>query len=151
MIIAICKISARSLLKLPTKDISFKSNLILTAYGKFIQIKGILCRFENLPKSSSSYGNNMLKISHKNTFYIFRYVHVEICEKFVYKHSEIIEYVKNGSRKNTPGKSAPRKNTPRKIAPRKIAPPKKKYSVKLPHVTEYLTGENFVNFKFRQS
>ena len=38
----------------------------------------ISCRFENLPKSSSSYENNMLEILWK-----------------VYKHSETIEYVKN--------------------------------------------------------
>ena len=62
------------------------------------------------------------------------------------------------------GNKPPRKIAPQKIAPRKIAPqencppenclpslPLKKYFVKLLHVMEYLTGENFVNFNFRQS
>ena len=40
------------------------------------------CIFENLPISLSSFENNILKISHKNTFYFLRY-------------SETIEYVKN--------------------------------------------------------
>ena len=34
------------------------------------------CRFENLPISSFSYKNNMLKISRKKTFYFLRHVHV---------------------------------------------------------------------------
>ena len=58
-----------------------------------------------------------------------------------------------------PGKLPPEINPhencpPRKIAPGKIAPPcppPKKYFVKLLHVMEYLNGENFVNFNFRQS
>ena len=53
------------------------------------------CKFENLPISSSSYENNMLKISHQNTFYFLRYAQREIYEKFVCKHSETIRYVKN--------------------------------------------------------
>ena len=64
------------------------------------------CRFENLPISSSSYENNMLKISHLLLFQIFPREICEplllfgicasnICEKFVYKHSKTIEYIKN--------------------------------------------------------
>ena len=50
------------------------------------------------------------------------------------------------------GKMPPRKMPPRKIALQKIAPTLlKKYFVKLLHVMEYLSGENFVNFEFRQS
>ena len=37
----------------------------------------------------------MLKISHSNTLLHFEICTRETCEKFVYKHSEIIEYVKN--------------------------------------------------------
>ena len=39
--------------------------------------------------SSSSYENNMLKIL------LFEICAREICEKFVYKHSKTIKYVKN--------------------------------------------------------
>ena len=53
------------------------------------------CRCENLPISSSSYENNMLKVSHLNTFLLFEICVCEICEKFIYKNLETIEYVKN--------------------------------------------------------
>ena len=54
--------------------------------------------------------------------------------------------------KMPPGKIPPGKLLPRKIVPQKIVPlPLKKYFVKLLHVMEYLSGENFVNFNFRQS
>ena len=36
----------------------------------------------------------MLKISHKNNFLFFEICAGEICEKFVYKHSQAIENVK---------------------------------------------------------
>ena len=42
-------------------------------------------------------------------------------------------------------------NVSGKNAPRKIAPTSKKYFVKLLHVMENLSGENFVNFNFRLS
>ena len=37
----------------------------------------------------------MLKIPHYNTFLTFEICAREICEIFVYEHSETIEYVKN--------------------------------------------------------
>ena len=46
-----------------------------------------------------------------------------------------------------PGKIHPGKLTPGKLPPS----PKKKNFEKLPHAMEYLKGENFVNFNFRQS
>ena len=45
--------------------------------------------------SSSSHENNMLKIPHYNIFSTFEICTREICEIFVYEHSETIEYVKN--------------------------------------------------------
>ena len=51
-----------------------------------------------------------------------------------------------------PGNKPPRKIAPRKIDPQENCPPPlplKKYFVKLLHVMEYLSGENFVNFNFR--
>ena len=61
--------------------------------------------------------------------------------------------------KMPPGKVPPGKLPPGNKPPRKIAtpencppPPKKSIPVKLLHVMEeYLSGENFVNFNFRQS
>ena len=53
------------------------------------------CRFENLPIPSSSYKNNKLNISHLKYLLLFEICAREICEKFIYKHSEIIEYAKN--------------------------------------------------------
>ena len=58
-----------------------------------------------------------------------------------------------------PGKMPPGKMLRRKVLPgNKPSPencplplPLKKYFVKLLHVMEYLSGENFVNFNFRQS
>ena len=47
------------------------------------------CRFENLPISAFSNENNILKIS------LFEICTRTLCDKFVYKHSETIEYVKN--------------------------------------------------------
>ena len=41
------------------------------------ELKVHKCRSENLPISSSSYENNMSKISHQNTFYVLRYAHVK--------------------------------------------------------------------------
>ena len=35
----------------------------------------------------------MLKISHENTIYFLRYAHMIYVKKFVYKHSDTIEYV----------------------------------------------------------
>ena len=59
---------------------------------------------------------------------------------------------------NPPGKLPQGKLPPGKLPPRKIDSPEncpplplKKYFVKLLHVMEYLSGENFVNFNFRQS
>ena len=46
-----------------------------------------------------------------------------------------------------PGKVPPGNKPTRKIAPL----PLKKYFVKLLYVMEYLSGENFVDFNFRQS
>ena len=43
------------------------------------------CRFENLPISLSSHESNMPKISHHNTLYFLRYLHVRY----------VIQYVKN--------------------------------------------------------
>ena len=64
----------------------------------------------------------------------------------------------NGARKNTPGKMPPGKMLPGKVPPGNNPPqencppvPQKKYFVKLLPVMEYLSGENFVNFNFRQS
>ena len=37
----------------------------------------------------------MWKISRKNTFFFLDICVLETCEKFVYKYSEAIEYVKN--------------------------------------------------------
>ena len=37
----------------------------------------------------------MLKISHEKNLLLFEICAREICKKFVYKHSETIEYVKN--------------------------------------------------------
>ena len=42
-------------------------------------------------------------------------------------------------------------NVSGKMPPGKLPPPPKKYFVKLLHVMEYLSGENFVNFNFRLS
>ena len=39
------------------------------------KLKVHYCRFENLPVSSSLYENNILRISHENTFYFLRNVH----------------------------------------------------------------------------
>ena len=50
-------------------------------------------------------------------------------------------------------KCPPGKIPSRKLPTGKLHPPnplKKGYFVKLPHVMEYLNGENFINFKFRQ-
>ena len=59
---------------------------------------------------------------------------------------------KNAPGKMPPGKVPPGNKPPRKIPPGKLPPsPYKKYFVKLLHVMEYLSGENFVNFNFRQS
>ena len=41
------------------------------------------CRFENLPLSSSSQKNNLLKISHQNTFYVLRYRHVRYVKSLI--------------------------------------------------------------------
>ena len=64
----------------------------------FKAFKGCLkvhwCRFENLPMSSSLYENNMLKILLEHLL-LFEICARAICEKFVYKHSETIEYAKN--------------------------------------------------------
>ena len=43
-----------------------------------------------MPISSYSCENNINKISHENTFLGFEVCAREICEKFVYKHSETI-------------------------------------------------------------
>ena len=39
------------------------------------------CRFENLPLSSSSYENDMLKILHENIFYSLRYAHLRYVKR----------------------------------------------------------------------
>ena len=54
------------------------------------------CRFENLPIYSSSYENNIYDedFTLKHLF-LFEIPAGDICEKFVYKHSETIEYVGN--------------------------------------------------------
>ena len=49
----------------------------------------------NLPISSSSYESNMLKDFTLKHVLIFDICAHEVCEKFIYKHSETIEYVKN--------------------------------------------------------
>ena len=48
------------------------------------------CRFENLPISLSSHENNV-----EDFTLLIETCAREICGKFVYKHSEAIEYVKN--------------------------------------------------------
>ena len=58
--------------------------------------------------------------------------------------------------KMLPGKVPPEKyppeiSPPGKLPPGKLTPLLKKCFVKLLHVMEYLSGENFVNFDFRQS
>ena len=50
---------------------------------------------ENLPISSSSYENNNVKDFTFKHLLLFEICAREICEKFVYKHSETIKYVKN--------------------------------------------------------
>ena len=56
------------------------------------RIHGTLCRYKNLPISSSSNKNDMTKVLHYNTVYFLGYTHL-IYEMFIYKHTEII-YVK---------------------------------------------------------
>ena len=59
-----------------------------------------------------------------------------------------------GARKMPPGKMLPGKVPPGSLPPEKLPPSpllKKKYFMKLPHVMQYLNGENFVNFNFCQS
>ena len=51
-------------------------------------------RFENLPISSPSYENDVVIFTLKHRLR-FEICACEMCEKFVYKHLEIIEYVKN--------------------------------------------------------
>ena len=53
-----------------------------------------------------------------------------------------------------PENCSPENCPPGNLSPGKLPPPPlplKKYFVKLLHVMEYLSGENFVNFNFRQS
>ena len=58
-------------------------------------VKGTLKQIWNLPMSLPSYESNTMKISHLKQILLFEICAGEICEKFVYKHSETIEYVKN--------------------------------------------------------
>ena len=53
-------------------------------------LKVQLCRFENLPTSSSSHENNVEDFTLKHLSR-FETCSREVCEKFVYKHSEKIE------------------------------------------------------------
>ena len=51
-----------------------------------------------MPTHSSSYKNNIMKISHysfQHHLLLFDICTQKICEKFVYKHSGTIECVKN--------------------------------------------------------
>ena len=53
------------------------------------------CRFDNLPVSSSSYEHKHADDFTLSNFLLFEICAVEICEMFVYKQSETIEYFKN--------------------------------------------------------
>ena len=61
-------------------------------------VPAISCRFEDLPISSSPYENNIWKNVEDFTLkqlLLFEIGPLEVCEKFVYKHSETLEYVEN--------------------------------------------------------
>ena len=68
----------------------------------------------------------------------------EVAIKMYFEKQLFLLFLVNGARKNAPGKSAPQENCPPPL-------PLKKYLVKLLHVMEYLSGENFINFNFRQA
>ena len=59
-----------------------------------IDLKVHQCIFENLPISSSSYKSNVEDFTFKHLL-LFEICARKIREKFVYKHSETTEYVKN--------------------------------------------------------
>ena len=61
---------------------------------KACSLKAHLCRFENLPITSSSYENDVENFTLKYLL-LSEICPRELCEEFVYKHSETIEYVKN--------------------------------------------------------
>ena len=72
-----------------------KNFKFFNCFSRFARaLKVHYCRFADLPISSSSHKNNMPKISHYSTLYTLTYAH-KTCDKFVYKHSETTEYVKN--------------------------------------------------------
>ena len=56
---------------------------------QYLRLMFVLSSFSSYMKMS------MLKILHLNNLLLFEICAREICEKFVYKHSETIEYVKN--------------------------------------------------------
>ena len=53
------------------------------------------CRFENMPISSSLYENNYVEDFTLKHLFLSEICGLEMCRKFVYKHSEAIKYIKN--------------------------------------------------------
>ena len=75
-------------------DVWYKKHCLRVASWVTKRLKSHSLKGTLMPISLSSYENNMLKISHKDTL-LFEICARERCEKLVYKHSETTEYVKN--------------------------------------------------------
>ena len=68
-----------------------------------LEIKGILMQIQKLTLSSSSYKNNVLKVSHYNTVYFLRYTHQylwNVCLE-TYRNNGILLKLAYFLRKNT--------------------------------------------------